>query len=149
MSRIADLLRKHLAESPRGEQARLVRELGVNKATMTKWLSNQMTPNGEHALTIVDLLKRKKGVAEMPTPRTDAFMAELCETPCNDWSRFSEKVKTFTGKIERENATMRIALQSIAAEASKIWISTASLPDCIKIHRLSETALAEIDAITV
>lgn len=60
MTKIAELLRKHMNESPHGEQARIVRMLDINKSTMTKWLSGKASPNCEHTLTIVEFLKQKK-----------------------------------------------------------------------------------------
>lgn len=57
---IAELLRKHLSESPRGEQANLVRQFGVNKSTMTRWLDGTLHPNGPHTMTIVEYLRAKK-----------------------------------------------------------------------------------------
>jgi hypothetical protein len=53
---------------------------------------------------------------EIPTPRTDAFMAELCGAPCNDWGWFAEKVEFFARQLERENAAMR----EVIKEASRV-----------------------------
>jgi hypothetical protein len=61
MNKIAELLRKHLSESPRGEQARIVRDLNINKSTMTRWLDGDMHPNGQHTMTIVEYIRRKRG----------------------------------------------------------------------------------------
>ena len=57
---LSDLLRKHLNESPRGEQSALVRHFGINKSTMTRWLDGTLHPNGPHTLTIVEFLKQRK-----------------------------------------------------------------------------------------
>ena len=58
--KIAALHRKHLNESPRGEQAALVRLWGVNKSTMSRWLDGTLHPNGPNTMTIVEYLRAKK-----------------------------------------------------------------------------------------
>lgn len=60
MEQLAKLLNKAFINSPRGEQARLQREMGVRPSTMNRWLTGKMKPNGEHTLIIVEYLRKKE-----------------------------------------------------------------------------------------
>jgi len=67
MTKIAELLRKHLSDSPRGEQSRMVKAMGINKSTMTRWLDGDQVPGGRNSETIVDYIRkvrREKKAAE-------------------------------------------------------------------------------------